>query len=152
MNFTKTIVICMVALGVTLLVVLLGWSRSTQPETKQPLTEVLQTQPIQNADRFDLRNPPQSGDLQVGIVGNGRDRLVVTIRNDRSKPASFRIRPGLIFERHDGQGSPVALVEGGYLNIKARATEPFYLQTVALNSSNEGEAAAYRYVAREAED
>lgn len=149
MNFTKTIVVCMVALGVTMLAVLLGWSRSTQPDVNDPLTEVLQTQPIQNADQFDLRNPPNTPQLQVGIVSNGRDRLAVTIRNDRSKPASFRIRPGLIFERLDGKGSPVALVEGGYLNVKARATEPFYLQTVALNSSNAGQPAPYHFVSRE---
>lgn len=149
MNYTKSMVAGIVALGVTLLVVLLGWSKSSTDSSRDEfVTEVLQTQPAHNAMMYDLGKIPPNQGLQVQFVSNGRDRLVARIRNESSKPVSIRIRPGLIFDRLDQRLGSVALIEGGYLNLKPRSAEPFYLKSVALASNNTIESAPYRLTSR----
>ncbi len=156
MNLTKIIAVLMLGLATTLAAVLFGWSqassKSSAPPFSEPDTEMTRAQPAENAEVIDLRQTASLKGLQVQFAGNGRDRLVVTVRNDRSRPVSIRLRPGILLERQESLGTEIALIDRGYLNVAGRAAEPFYLRSVALATSNHLTPAPYQLVRREAPD
>jgi len=142
----------MAILGIVIAAAWWNWLRPSTANANAPSPEAAQSDPMRQAVVLDLRNSLAVPGIAMNLVGNGREQLALTIRNDTHEALSVRIRPGLIFERADGAGGTVALIESGYLNVPAKRTEPFYLKSVALSSRNKPAPAVYRLTRDQAKD